>query len=173
MPQSFRRFAYRAVTSSGCAFPDAFHYGLMIFAACPTTPNRLLRSVWALSLSLAATREISLDFFSCRYLDVSVPCVRAPMLILFGIGRHGITRAGLPHSDIPGSKVVCTYPRLFAACRVLHRLLVPRHPPYALSSLTKNLHLTTGGLWFNCISFFPLQSLHLMLSKNNVHLKSV
>jgi len=25
--------------------------------------------------------------------------------------------------------------------------------------LTKNLHLTTGGLWFNCITvFLPLQS---------------
>jgi len=34
--------------------------------------------------------------------------------------------------------------------------------------LTKNLHLTTGGLWFNCISLLPLQSLYLMLSKNSV-----
>ena len=35
----------------------------------------------ALSLSLAATREISVDFFSSRYLDVSVPwvCFSAPM----------------------------------------------------------------------------------------------
>ena len=53
----------------------------------------------------------------------------------------GITRTGLPHSEIPGSKVVCTYPRLIAAYHVLHRLLVPRHPPYALISLTENLCL--------------------------------
>ena len=39
-----------------------------------------------------------------------------------------ITRYGLPHSEIPGSTVVCTYPRLFAAYHVLHRLPVPRHP---------------------------------------------
>ncbi len=32
--------------------------------------------IQALSLSLAATREISVDFFSSRYLDVSVPKVR-------------------------------------------------------------------------------------------------
>ena len=43
---------------------------------------------------------------------------------------------GFPHSDIPGSKPVCGYPRLIAAYHVLHRLLLPRHPPCALSSLT-------------------------------------
>src|SRR5580693_1588686 len=42
---------------------------------------------------------------------------------------------GFPHSEIPGSKPACGSPRLIAACHVLHRLLVPRHPPYALSSL--------------------------------------
>jgi hypothetical protein len=48
-----------------------------------------------------------------------------------------MTASGLPHSEILGSKVVCTSPRLIAAYHVLHRLLVPRHPPCALSSLTK------------------------------------
>jgi hypothetical protein len=43
---------------------------------------------------------------------------------------------GFPHSEIPGSKPVCGSPRLIAACHVLHRLLLPRHPPCALSSLT-------------------------------------
>ena len=47
-----------------------------------------------------------------------------------------MTPAGFPHSDIPGSKSVCDSPRLIAAYHVLHRLLVPRHPPCALSSLT-------------------------------------
>ena len=46
---------------------------------------------------------------------------------------------GFPHSDIPGSRPVCGFPGLFAAYHVLHRLLVPRHPPYALSSLTIKL----------------------------------
>ena len=55
-----------------------------------------------------------------------------------------MTCTGLPHSEIPGSKVVCTSPRLIAAYHVLHRLLVPRHPPYALCSLTKNLAYNTS-----------------------------
>ena len=42
---------------------------------------------------------------------------------------------GFPHSEIHGSKVACTSPWLIAARYVLHRLIVPRHPPYALSSL--------------------------------------
>ena len=39
---------------------------------------------------------------------------------------------GLPHSEIRGSMVICTSPRLFAAYHVLLRLREPRHPPYAL-----------------------------------------
>ena len=43
-----------------------------------------------------------------------------------------------PHSDIHGLKDICSYPWLFAAYHVLLRLLVPRHSPYALSSLTSD-----------------------------------
>ena len=43
---------------------------------------------------------------------------------------------GFPHSEIPGSKPACGSPRLIAACHVLHRHCLPRHPPCALSSLT-------------------------------------
>jgi hypothetical protein len=38
----------------------------------------------------------------------------------------------LPHSEIRGSTGARPSPRLFAACHVLHRLSVPRHPPDAL-----------------------------------------
>ena len=44
--------------------------------------------------------------------------------------------AGFPHSEIYGSKPICGSPQLIAACRVLHRLSVPRHSPCALYSLT-------------------------------------
>ena len=44
--------------------------------------------------------------------------------------------AGFPHSEIPGSMLMCSSPRLIAACHVLHRLLMPRHSPCALISLT-------------------------------------
>src|SRR5260370_6442038 len=46
---------------------------------------------------------------------------------------------GFPHSEICGSKDACSLPQLIAACHVLRRLEVPRHPPCALSSLTVKL----------------------------------
>ena len=52
--------------------------------------------------------------------------------------------AGFPHSDICGSIVICTSPQLFAAYHVLHRLLVPRHSPCALSCLTFFTSLTSN-----------------------------
>ena len=45
----------------------------------------------------------------------------------------GLQPAGLSHSEISGSKIICIYPELIAAYHVLHRLQEPRHPPYALS----------------------------------------
>ena len=42
---------------------------------------------------------------------------------------------GFPHSDILGSKLVRSSPRLIAAYHVLHRLLAPRHPPDTLKTL--------------------------------------
>jgi hypothetical protein len=46
-----------------------------------------------------------------------------------------MVEGGFPHSEICGSKVVRTSPQLIAAYHVLHRLLVPRHPPNALKTL--------------------------------------
>ena len=83
-------------------------------------------SVWAVPISLTTTQGITIVFSSSRYLDVSVLWVCFP----YGISR--LHRDGLPHSEISGSKVVCTYPKLIAAYHVLHRLWEPRHPPYAL-----------------------------------------
>ena len=53
----------------------------------PTTPvaQRLrayTQPVWALPSSLAATLGISIDFFSYRYLDVSIPCVHLIILCI-------------------------------------------------------------------------------------------
>ncbi len=42
---------------------------------------------------------------------------------------------GFPHSEIFGSKLVRSSPKLFAAYHVLHRLSAPRHPPDALTTL--------------------------------------
>ena len=42
---------------------------------------------------------------------------------------------GFPHSEIHGSKPIPGSPWLIAWYRVLHRLLLPRHPPNALIAL--------------------------------------
>ena len=74
-------------------------------------------------------------FSSSGYLDVSVH--RVPFHTLWiGVWMTEVFSAGFPHSDISGSMDICSSPKLFAAYHVLHRLLVPRHPPCALIRLT-------------------------------------
>ena len=48
---------------------------------------------------------------------------------------------GLSHSEIRGSKVICTYPQLIAAYHVLHLLHEPRHPPCALNYFLNLIYL--------------------------------
>jgi hypothetical protein len=45
---------------------------------------------------------------------------------------------GFPHSEIPGSKLIRSSPRLIAAYYVLHRLHTPRHPLDALKTLDRS-----------------------------------
>ena len=100
--------------------------------------NKLL--VWPLSRSLAATRKIDVSFSSSGYLDVSVP--RVPGLHLWIQYRsHEDCSCRFPHSEICGSRDICSSPQLIAAYHVFRRLLVPRHPPYALFCLTSRLIL--------------------------------
>ena len=114
------------------------------------TPTIFLSLVWPPPLSLATTRGISVDFFTSRYLDVSVPGVPRIDLWIQSM-LHGSSPCVFPHSEICGSKLICSSPRLIAACHVLHRLLMPRHSPYALVRL--NFLFLFGSL-LNCLSFF-------------------
>lgn len=45
---------------------------------------------------------------------------------------------GFPIQKSPDLSLFSSSPKLIAANHVFHRLLAPRHPPYALSSLTIN-----------------------------------
>ena len=63
--------------------------------------------------------------------------------------------AGLSHSEIAGSGDICSYPALFAAYHVLHRLMVPRHSLYALSSLTFLSVLTLNSEILSSRFLFP------------------
>ena len=143
-------------------------------------PDPLLQSeprdaritVWALPLSLAATHGIDVSFSSSGYLDVSVP--RVPFRTLWiHVRMTEVCSAGFPHSDICGSMDICSSPQLFAAYHVFHRLLVPRHPPCALYSLTCCKALTAAhdvtewlseacfrkAIWLQRVILAPLISL--------------
>ncbi len=129
-----------------------FHPLLPVFPvpfSCPfqsrlqSEPRHARMTVWALPVPLAATPGIDVSFFSSGYLDVSVH--RVPLHNLWiQLWIHGVCPCGFPHSDIRGSRDICSSPRLFAAYHVFHRLSVPRHPPCALFSLTcSNCFATT------------------------------
>ena len=126
-------FAYGAFTLSGWLSQN--HSARLVESIVRSEPQHARTLVWALSISLAATLEIDVSFFSSGYLDVSVPRVPHAWLWI----HHTLTEvlsAGFPHSDISGSQDMCSSPKLFAAYHVLHRLSVPRHPPCALPTLT-------------------------------------
>ena len=120
-------FVYRTVTFFGCASHRILLCSSVLSAV--RTPKILLLSVWPAPRSLATTCGISFDFFSSAYLDVSVQQVPFP---------SGMTVASRvpPFGYLRIISLICSSPQLFAACRVLLRLLMPRHPPCALRSLT-------------------------------------
>ena len=155
--------------SGSCHVSLVFRYGAFTLSGwlsqnhSPSSYESILRSepqsartlVCPLSISLAATLEIDFSFSSSGYLDVSVHRVPSAWLWI----HHAVTEvcsARFPHSDISGSMDICSSPKLFAAYHVFHRLLVPRHPPYALSSIT-NFDSITG--WIESHTYIALYAL--------------
>ena len=67
-------FVYGSFTLFGGAFQRASTTLPQCLVADPQ-PQRACSLVWPVSLSLAATKEIDVSFFSSGYLDVSVPRV--------------------------------------------------------------------------------------------------
>ena len=126
-------FAYGAFTLSGRSFQDRSANNQESFMQ--SEPRHARTSVWALSLSLAATHKIDFSFSSSGYLDVSVHRV-PPAYLWIQYAVHEVCSCGFPHSDIHGSRDICSSPWLFAAYHVFLRLSVPRHPPCALIRLT-------------------------------------
>ena len=100
-------------------------------------------SLRAFPISLAATAGISIDFFSSRYLDVSVPqvcllylCIQYKIIYLCILG--------FPIRKSSDQNLFTNFPRLIAGYHVLHRLMLPRHPPCALPLLD---HITLKRLF--------------------------
>ena len=58
-----------------------------------------------------------------------------------------------PHSEISGSMLICSSPKLFAAYHVFHRLPVPRHSPCALVRLT--FQTFSWNIWYPLDSLLP------------------
>ena len=128
-------FPYGAVTRYGAPFqtlpvPKSQATGLIRFRSPLLTESRLMSFPPATEMFQFA------GFASCTY--------------VFSAGYR--LRGGLPHSEIPGSTIARISPGLFAACHVLHRLSVPRHPPDALLMLltphpTANITDQTHCVW--------------------------
>ena len=136
-------FAYGTLTLSGRTSQNSS--ANVIESIMRSEPRSARTSVWPLSISLAATLEIDVSFSSSPYLDVSVQAVPLHTLWI-GVWMTRVFLAGFPHSDIRGSLVICTSPRLFAAYHVFLRLLVPRHPPCALSNFIASMYSVTSFL---------------------------
>ena len=68
-------------------------------------------------------------------------------------GNYNRMSGGFPHSDISGSKPIPGSPKLNAGYHVLHRLLLPRHPPNALFAL--DLTRKEQGRWFKWPASLP------------------
>ena len=118
--------------------------GNSLLTADPTTPDIAKHS----GLGCSAFRSPLLSESLLIYFPPGTEMVHFPGLALPAYVFSGLitsSLAGFPHSEIPGSKPACGSPRLIAACHVLHRLLAPRHPPYALSSLTIKLTPAQGA----------------------------
>ena len=116
------------------AFPVLFDYQSLLVVG-PTTPQQPK----SLRFGLIRFRSPLLTE-SSLFLRV-LGCFSSPGSPLthyvFMRGSAGIPQRGFPHSEIDGSPLLRNSPSLIAAQHVLHRHLTPRHPPCALSSLTR------------------------------------
>ena len=135
MPVGFNRLRVPDYHRLRCDFPDA-SARLYLAISWSYNPARTgIRTVWALPRSLATTGGITFCFLFLWVLRCFSSPGSPPPYRRMAVRQT----AGLPHSDIRGSQVACTSPRLFAACRVLRRLPEPRHPPCALDSFRRAL----------------------------------
>ena len=136
-------FAYGAFPLSGRSFQD--RSANRICNVCSPNPSMHARWFGLFRFRSPLLTESHVVFSSSGYLDVSVH--RVPFLKLcIGLRILEVCSSRFPHSEISGSKDICSSPKLFAAYHVFHRLLVPRHPPYALISITNSTSSHGNGI---------------------------
>ena len=139
-------------------FPKHFYQNYKWFIVV-RTPLVFLLMVQALPISLATTLGIIFYFLFLWVLR----CFSSPRSLLTYYFTHMqilelFSSSEFPHSDIYGSLDICSSSQLFAAYHVLLRLLVPRHSPYALCSLTYFIF----GFIVNKFSMFNIVSLSFL-----------
>jgi hypothetical protein len=173
-PGSLNHFVYRILTFYDWLFQN--HSTMIQFFYSPNG----LRSAPVLTYNTDNTTPVSLHIiglgsfrFRSPLLTESLTCFlflevlrwftslgSPPHTYVFSVGSSVSLLKGLPHSDICGSKPARDSPQLFAACHVLLRLWLPRHPPYALCSLTINFtfcHRTSSQKCAHlCSYYFPV-----------------
>ena len=135
----------RVLSYSGFSLPlNRFTYGAFTLfrSAFQQSSVTILRGFWSplphtyyyLWFGLFRFRSplLSESLFYFLFLRV-IRCFSSPGSLrytyLFSIRYRNITYGEFPHSDICGSMLICSSPQLFAACHVLLRRHVPRHPP--------------------------------------------
>jgi hypothetical protein len=81
-----------------------------------------------------------------------------------------LPETGCPIRKSPDQSLFSGSPKLNAANHVLHRLLAPRHPPYALSSLTTFANTTQRKLQF-CYPYSVVkEQLQIRTERSNLSL---
>ena len=174
-PALLTRLSLTGLSPSLAGFPKTIPLSFPVTSAVHN-PSMHARWFRLLPFRSPLLTESHVVFSSSGYLDVSVH--RVPFHTLWiGVWIPGVYPGGFPHSDTCGSQDICSYPQLFAAYHVLHRLLVPRHPPCALSCLTFPVLIAfkTGGSLavsfhrvYNVMSSYCFDSLSLKDNSSDV-----
>ena len=154
MPSAFRLRGFHPLRP---AFPYPFRLALWSFSGSPY-PGMLRIPVWALSIPLAATLEITFVFFSSGYLDVSVR--RVPLHILL---RHSCLCSSMDTRALPAwvspfrhlrIKVYMPLPAAFRSLSRLSSALSAKASALCSSLLDLFLVLSACLAWQASFTFF-------------------
>ena len=154
IPLSFVKESCTGLSPSVALFP-AGSTSLISCHVAVLQPQKC-RNIFGLGCC-AFARHYLRNHFCFLFLRV-LRCFSSPRSLTFN-SVTGLQPAGLPHSDISGSRVICTSPELFAAYHVLRRLREPRHPPSALLLLFYlfNNRISPLALQYTAVGLFYLQ----------------
>ena len=136
---TLRMASCKGLSPALAPFSNGFHSPYFLRCRGPTTPPRPEPRRFGLFPVRSPLLGESLLFS----LPTGTKMFQFPALASYVSRMTGLQPAGLSHSEVCGSRVICTSPQLFAAYHVLLRLQEPRHPPYALSYLL-TVRIATG-----------------------------